>query len=124
MCFINGRPKTEAEEFCRKDLRLAIEVSKNAFLKSKKTKIALSHIPFHRNRVNSRSKDLLKGDVLSLELDFIFSGHIHHEAYSTHALRDDESIRSRRLTHEITIPTCSYRMGETHQGVGVAIIGE
>ncbi len=122
VCFINEQPRTEIENLCRRDLQLAIEVNKNEFLKSERTKVALSHVPFHH--VFKYYRNRLIADILSLELDYIFSGHIHYEAYSTHVMRDTVTHKkTKRLTHEITIPTCSYRMGEMHLGVGVAVIG-
>ena len=60
--------------------------------------------------------------MLDLEPSYILSGHIHYESYNTHAYWESEKVK--KLTHEITVPTCSYRMGQQHMGAGVAVIGE
>lgn len=63
--------------------------------------------------------------MLDLEPSYILSGHIHHEDYNTHVIWESEKEDSvRKLTHEITVPTCSYRMGQQYMGVGVAVIGK
>ena len=71
--------------------------------------------------------------VLHAGFDYVISGHIHHENYTTHVHRVydegmDGTVEKRarvlKLTHEITVPTCSYRMGEAHPGVGAMVIGE
>ena len=65
----------------------------------------------------------MKQKLLKMDLNYIMSGHIHKEYYETHVMWDSNG-RDMKLTHEITVPTCNYRMGEKHMGVGVAIIGE
>ena len=53
--------------------------------------------------------------------DFLWKG---TAAYLNHG-NDvyDLDIRSRKLLHEIVIPTCSYRMGVPDMGYGFAVLG-
>ena len=124
MCYINEIPRTHAERACRKDFELFLARNKEAFQKSKAPRLVLSHIPLHLT-YNNRFHQL-REMVLEAEPNYIFSGHVHHQGYSPHIIWEEgERGRSiRRLAHEITVPTCSYRMGEQFIGVGVAIIGE
>lgn len=124
VCYINEIPRTQAERTCREDFELFLSRNKKAFQKSNAPKLVLSHIPLHL-RYNSRFHRL-REMVLEVEPNYIFSGHVHHQGYSTHIIWEEgergHSIQ--KLAHEITVPTCSYRMGEQFIGVGVAVIGE
>lgn len=89
-------------------------------------RIALSHVPLQNMLYSKRL-------VLDIGFDYIISGHIHHENYASHLVRDvpthGEKIRQMthkvlQVTHEITVPTCSYRMGEAYPGVGAMVIGK
>lgn len=123
VCYINEIPRTQTERDCRKDFELYLERNKEKFQRGKVPRLVLSHVPLHSN-YNKRFHGL-REMVLGAEPSFIFSGHIHHQSYSTHIIWDEGKRGSsvRRLAHEITVPTCSYRMGEQYIGVGVAIIG-
>ena len=85
--------------------------------------MVLSHVPLHT--VSTRHFHQLREMVLGIEPNYILSGHIHHESYRTHIIWEEEKRgRSvKNLAHEITVPTCSYRMGEMSIGAGVAVIG-
>lgn len=108
---------------CREDLDSYISEHSETLLARRAPRIVLSHIPLHRTHTNRHH--LLREKVLRIYPNYIFSGHIHHQSYSTHVLWDqnDEGESVKRLSNEITVPTCSYRMGEQYMGVGVAVIG-
>jgi len=57
--------------------------------------------------------------LLTLKPDIVLSGHIHHEEYTSHASNWGDI-----LVNEITVPTCSYRMGEAYSGVGLMTISK
>lgn len=103
---------------CRKNLENYVTKHRAAFQSSSSPRLVLSHVPLHETVAPGPLKRL----VLQLEPSYIFSGHIHHESYSTHVVQ--KSGKEGRLVHEITVPTCSYRMGEQYMGVGVAVIGK
>lgn len=123
VCFINGNPRTQAEKKCREDLELYVAKNKATFQGSHAPRLVLSHIPLHQTHTNHHH--FVRNEVLEVEPSYIFSGHIHHESYSSHVIWDKRG-RSlvRRLAHEITVPTCSYRMGEQFMGAGVAVISK
>lgn len=54
--------------------------------------------------------------------DYVFSGHIHYKTSSHHTYTTTDGRR--KVAMEWTVPTSSYRMGETHMGVGAIFIGE
>ena len=58
----------------------------------------------------------------SLSPDYIFSGHIHRTSFTSHSYTTVDG-RERR-GREWVVPTCSYRMGESHMGTGAIFIGE
>ena len=58
----------------------------------------------------------------SLSPDYIFSGHTHHTSSSSHSYTTVDGRE--RLGTEWVVPTCSYRMGESHMGTGAIFIGE
>jgi hypothetical protein len=124
VCYINEIHRTQAERSCRNDLKLYLSLNKESFQKSKAPKLVLSHVPLHLTFNNRFHR--LREMVLEAEPSYIFSGHIHHQGYSTHVIWEEgergNSIK--KLAHEITVPTCSYRMGEQFIGAGVAVIGE
>ena len=109
---------------CRKKLDSYISEHREALLAREAPRIVLSHIPLHQTRRNHYH--LLREKVLRVQPNYIFSGHIHHQSYSTHVLWDSSAKEKsiKWLSDEITVPTCSYRMGEQHMGVGVAVIGK
>ena len=47
---------------------------------------------------------------------------MHHQEYTLHSL--EYVGGSQVIANEITVPTCSYRMGEKHMGVGTAVISK
>lgn len=53
----------------------------------------------------------------TLTPDMVVSGHVHHEAYTRYHLDKGD-------VHEITVPTCSYRMGKRNMGIGTAVISK
>ena len=124
VCYINEIPRTQAERMCRKDLDLYLDKNKKSLCAEKAPKVVLSHVPLHI--ASTRHFHQLREMVLEIQPNYIFSGHIHHESYSTHIMWE-EGKRGRsvkKLAHEITVPTCSYRMGEMSIGAGVAVIGK
>ena len=97
--------------------------------KSRAPRIALTHIPLS-SAFNGHSSHL-KQQVLDAGFDYIISGHIHHENYTSHLVLGDavnaeggRAHQTVRLAHEITVPTCSYRMGVAYPGVGAMVIGK
>ena len=110
---------TQAEAQCKKELREFVTERATSFQGIGSPKIVLSHIPMREARANYHA---LKGEVLKVEPDYILSGHTHHQSYISHTVWEREGAVN-RLTHEITVPTCSYRMGEEYMGAGVAVIG-
>ncbi|KAG7177118.1 Metallophosphoesterase 1-like 1, partial [Homarus americanus] len=101
-----------------------------------RVRILLSHIPL---LPITRTK--IKEKVLEQHPSFIFSGHEHDSFHfvgtkeKAHAqefrvLKDKDrgkiwkfEILKDKL-HEVTVPTCSYRMGKKQYGYGVAVIGK
>ncbi len=84
------------------------------------TTIVLSHIPL--NEIHDAS---MESEILSfLSPDLVLSGHTHHCNSTVHSYHPREDGVSRRSVMEATVPTCSYRMGERHMGVGVVTVGE
>lgn len=87
--------------------------------------MVFSHVP-----LQDVSAELRVAVLEQVAPDYIISGHIHHESYSTHRVNTAGGGGgggggvSVRVAQEITVPTCSYRMGESHMGVGAAVIGE
>lgn len=79
----------------------------------------LSHVPY------TDGNHVLRNYMLSVEPSYIFSGHIHHENYKTHTIwKTGRETLVMKLAHEITVPTCSYRMGEKYMGVGLVVFGK
>jgi len=63
---------------------------------------------------------------LQEKFDYVVSGHIHHQSYASYPVWG-ESWRKptlTKITHEITVPTCSYRMGEAYPGAGALVVGQ
>ena len=132
MCYINNHLQTTSEKKCRHDLE--------HFLTHRNLRpydIVFSHVPLKylspATYTNGLSTVSIKSKILSSlnGTRFIFSGHIHHSLFSTHSSRSLNTGRvwSHRLArdgmvHEITVPTCSYRMGERYMGVGAAILSK
>ena len=130
VCFINSSLKTQPESDCRQELTNFLDKFKSARLSSPSTNTpnVLSHVPLD----NLQSTTNIKTKILSsLRPNFVFSGHIHHEKYTIHStvpegrrnsLPNDKKLEG--FTHEITVPTCSYCMGQRQMGVGAAVVGE
>ena len=137
MCYINSHLQTTSEKKCRHDL--------DQFLTHETTSahhpydIIFSHVPLNdlspATYTNGLSTVNIKTKILSSlnGTHFIFSGHIHHTMFSTHSSSTPSvstgRVWSHRLArdsivHEITVPTCSYRMGERYMGVGAAILSK
>ena len=136
MCYINSHLRTTSEKKCRHDL--------DHFLTHGTTSahhpydIIFSHVPLNYLSPSSYTNGLstvnIKTKILSSlnGTRFVFSGHIHHAMFSTHSSSRPPGIGrvwSHRLVrdsivHEITVPTCSYRMGERYMGVGAAILSK
>ncbi len=85
--------------------------------------ILISHVPLNELSksahftYNNKAVDIRTKILLTLVPDVVVSGHVHHEVYTHHRLDKME-------VHEITVPTCSYRMGELSMGVGTAVISK
>ena len=124
MCYINEVPKSQDEKNCRRELELFIAKNKANFQNSKTSSVLISHVPLHHNYRDRFHH--LKEMVLTIEPTYIFSGHIHHESYSSHVIWEEGERDKfvKRLAHEITVPTCSYRNGEQYMGAGVAILSK
>ncbi len=71
-----------------------------------------NHFTHDNNVVDIRTKILL-----TIEPDVVISGHVHREMYTQHRLDNKE-------VYEITVPTCSYRMGKRNMGIGSAVISK
>ena len=88
--------------------------------------VVVSHVPLnllHRSRTVSHDNnyvDIKTKILLSLRPGIVISGHVHHQEYTLHSL--EYGGGSQVIANEITVPTCSYRMGEKQMGVGTAII--
>ncbi len=120
-CFINWVTRTQAETECKRELWKFIsqyeaqyppQRSRNA---SSLPRIVFSHVP----QVPDSSL-LFSSLNLHEKFDFIVSGHIHYESYTSYKSRKASAIG---LAHEITVPTCSYRMGVAFPGVGAMVVG-
>ena len=133
MCYINAHPRSSSETQCRHEMEDFIEQS--LITAQPRPDVVLSHVPLDDLSPNIKSK--LTSSLVGTR--FVFSGHIHHQKYSSHRTAahmstsqvknheqpnvDDANSRS-RVIHEITVPTCSYRMGEKYMGVGAAVLSE
>lgn len=77
--------------------------------------------------------------IIELHPSFIFSGHDHEsfhfvgtkknaQAEEFRVLRENRKISdfetSDDTLHEVTVPTCSYRMGKQTYGYGAAVVGK
>ena len=72
------------------------------------------------SHTNSNSQRL---EILSsIAPDYVFSGHIHVATET--ALPYNMGLDLRTVAIEITVPTCSYRMGVAHMGIGMIVVGE
>ena len=135
MCYIDGYLKTTTEKRCRFDLEHFLTKTLNSSLHPPPD-VAFSHVPLNylspATHTNGFPTVNIKSKILSslTGTNFIFSGHLHHSIYGSHhrpvgggrvwshrAARDD-------VVHEITVPTCSYRMGERYMGVGAAVFSK
>jgi hypothetical protein len=135
VCYINSHLRTTSEKKCRHDLDNFLTHSTASA--HHPHDIIFSHVPLNylspASYTNGLSTVNIKNKILSSfnGTRFIFSGHIHHSMFSTHSSRPMSAGRvwSHRLAkdgivHEITVPTCSYRMGERYMGVGAAILSK
>lgn len=147
MCYINNYPKTTSEENCRSTLDTFLKHSTNTSQPA--LQVVFSHVPLNKlspaSNTNGPSMVSVKSRILSSlhGARYVFSGHIHHTMYNrhdvdmsqttteagshrvmSHGLPQSEYGNARHPVHEITVPTCSYRMGEKHMGIGAAVLSE
>ena len=144
MCYLNDHPSTNSENKCRHDLDKFLRQTSSANHQSMQPNVLFSHVPLdHLSQASQRAN--VKSRILSslVGTSFIFSGHIHHMKYSSHnvkgyaspsplsihrgldhELTPAELANTRHTVYEITVPTCSYRMGERHMGVGAALLSK
>lgn len=131
-CFI--RPPVNAPEAeCRESLiKFLDSYSKQESTRTSKTTtfltILVSHVPLnllHGSQTishNNHYVDIRTKILLSLRPGIVISGHVHHQEYRLHSLVYDDGDHV--IANEITVPTCSYRMGEKQMGVGTAVISK
>ena len=134
VCYINSHLQTTSEKKCRFDLEHFL--THQTISTPHPYDIIFSHVPLDylspATYTNGLSTVNIKTKILSSlhGMRFIFSGHIHHSLFSTHSRPlSTGHVWSHRLAkdsvvHEITVPTCSYRMGERYMGVGAAILSK
>ena len=144
MCYLNNHSSTTSENKCRYDLDEFLHQISSTNHQSMPPSVVFSHVPLdHLSPVSQTAN--VKSRILSslVGTNFIFSGHIHHMMYSSHNLKTytspsplsvhrgldhelppAELTNVRHTTYEITVPTCSYRMGERHMGVGAALLSK
>lgn len=144
VCYLNDHPSTNSESKCRYDLDeflLQISSTNHQFMQPS---VVFSHVPLDHLSSASQGANV-KSRILSslVGTTFIFSGHIHHMMYNHHNVKVHASLtplsirrgldnelpptelaNTRHTAYEITVPTCSYRMGERHMGVGAALLSE
>ncbi|KAK7071042.1 hypothetical protein SK128_007679 [Halocaridina rubra] len=96
--------------------------------------VLLSHMP-----LLPLTKKKIKERITAHHPSFIFSGH-EHDSYHFNAPKDDPHAQefwplkgddniwkfttTGKKLHEVTVPTCSYRMGKPSYGYGFAVIGK
>ena len=134
VCYLNNILKTTSEKKCQHDLDEFLKHTTNSNLRS--SEILFSHVPLNylspATHTNGPSTVNVKSRILSslAGAHFIFSGHIHHTMYSKHGLPMNNGhvwshgLVKDNIVHEITVPTCSYRMGERYMGVGGAVLSK
>ena len=136
VCYINNHLQTTSEKKCRYDLEHFLTHETTSTLHP--FDVVFSHVPLNylaqSTYTNGLSTVNIKSKILSTlnGSHFIFSGHVHHSVFSTHSSRPSLTagrVWSHRLAtdsvvHEITVPTCSYRMGEKYMGVGAVILSK
>ena len=144
VCYLNDHPSTTSENKCRYDLDEFLHQISSTNHQSVQPIAVFSHVPLdHLSSASQRAN--VKSRILSslFGTSFIFSGHIHHMKYSRHNVKANalpsllsvhhgldhvqpqaELANTRHTAYEITVPTCSYRMGERHMGVGAAILSK
>ena len=125
-CFLRP-PSTRAEVDCRDNLVQFLDTSSQHPLKTSASSnhltILVTHVPLNKLSksiqfsYNGRSVDIRTKILLTLRPGVVVSGHIHHEEYTQHRLEE-------WMVSEITVPTCSYRMGELSMGVGTAVVSK
>ncbi len=124
VCLIHSSPAGAVESAARQDLKRFLQnvPSGNQADAVPLATVVLSHIP-----LNDIHGAVLKAELLSaVSPSLVLSGHTHHPATVAHGYsRQEGGAKAREETvMEVTVPTCSYRMGEVHMGVGVVTIGK
>lgn len=129
VCFIR-QPVTTAEVECRESLIRFLDGYQDSMRKPSLPllTIVVSHVPLNHLETNHKFKhhgkmvDIKTKILLSLRPGIIVSGHVHHEEYTLHSVETGSGDHV--IANEITVPTCSYRMGEKLMGVGTAVISK
>ena len=119
VCYIRYHDLNSIESQARLQLNSLLQQYSNSSSSRQESKatILLSHVP-----LKQISNDNLRGKIAQvLQPHYVFSGHIHHSDHQIHWYGDLDADKS---IDEFTVPTCSYRMGQTYMGVGVATIGK
>ena len=131
-CFINHVPRTKAENDCKIELAdfiNSLEATRSMQKNSQPSqnasvlpRIAFSHVP----ELPLGSSMLWTSVKLQEKFDYVVSGHIHHQRYSSRPIWGSSWKKPTltSITHEITVPTCSYRMGEVYPGAGALVVGQ
>ena len=127
VCYINAHPRSQRESECRSELE---DFLRQGITSTRpQPDVAFSHVPLDELSPVANLKSRLLSSLVGVR--FIFSGHIHHQKYSSHStpapVKNHDVAGTNlmgRVVHEITVPTCSYRMGEVFMGVGAAVLSE
>jgi hypothetical protein len=115
--FIHDRPANQEEVQIREEttsfLSSVSESTARGLLR--RPVLVFSHVP-----LSDLPTAVTSSILSSLSPDYIFSGHIHHTSFTSHSYTTVDG-RERR-GREWVVPTCSYRMGESHMGTGAIFI--
>ena len=145
MCYLNNYPRSTSEIKCRYELDEFLRQLETSTDQVKYPDVVFSHAPLdYLSQTPSVSSSSLKSRILSTlgGTQFILSGHTHRTKYTSHRaksvhfpplndvhsvnhdLLQDKLVKASHNVYEITVPTCSYRMGERHMGVGATVLSE